>query len=371
MNTTSTTTTAGPTIAAEPHLRLFIPGPTEVAPEIARVMGTPMIGHRSKDYQALHKSVLPGLAEVLGTKQAIYLVSASATGAMEMAVRNLCAKRCLCLVTGDFAHRWYKLALSNGKAAEAIEYPWDQAVDPGDVEAKLKTGNYDLVTLVHNETSTGVMNPLAEVAAVVRRFEGVLLAVDTVSSMSMVPLELDAHGVDFCFAGTQKGFALAPGLSIVMASARAHQRAKSVEHRGTYFDLLDFEKYAAKNMTPATPPIAHIFALRAQLQRFAAEGLGARYARHAAMKDMARAWAKQRFVPYVPDAIASHSLTTVRNSRGIEIPALNAFLAERRVVIGDGYGQLAGQTFRIAHMGEIQPSDLRKVLDWIDEFLSP
>ena len=252
--------------------KLFIPGPVDIAPETYEAMCQDMIGHRGGDFEALYASIQPGLKQILGTERPVYLSTSSAWGVMEGAIRNLVQSKVLNLCCGAFSDKWYDVALRCGKEAEKIQVEWGQPIDPEAVRAKLSEGGFDTVTLVHNETSTGVMNDLAGIAAVVNEFPGVLLVVDTVSSLSAVPVEMDKLGIDVVLAGVQKALALPPGLAVFAISEAALERASQTEGRGYYFDFIEFEKNAAKNNTPSTPAVSLMYALKQKVDSIMAEG---------------------------------------------------------------------------------------------------
>ena len=352
------------------HKRLFIPGPVEVEPEILQAMGTPMIGHRSSEFKELYAEVQPKLQKLLYTENPVFLSTSSATGIMEGSIRNLVGKRCLSLVCGAFSERWHGIAGECGKEADAIEVEWGKAIKPEQVDDALATGKYDTVALVHNETSTGVMNPLEAIAGVVKKYPDVMLLVDTVSSMTGVKIEVDRLGLDVCLAGTQKAFALPPGLCVFTVSRRALERSATMKGKGFYFDFQAFLKYHEKQNTPCTPSISHIFALNVQLDRMFKEGLESRFARHQKMAAYCRNWARERFALFPEAGYESVTLTTVANTRNIDVAALNKALASKDATIGNGYGDLKDKTFRIAHMGDCTLDQLKELLANIDGFLA-
>ncbi|MGA0854293.1 MAG: pyridoxal-phosphate-dependent aminotransferase family protein, partial [Luteolibacter sp.] len=204
-------------------------------------------------------STQPVLKQLAGTSRPVFLSTSSAWGVMEASLRNLCAKKVLTLCCGAFSDKWFDVANKMGIAAEKIQVEWGEAISPEAVRAKLEEGGFDLVTLIHNETSTGVLNDLAGIAKVVKSFPGVLLVVDSVSSFSAVPINMDALGIDVLLAGVQKALALPPGLTVFACSEAAIERAKSMPNRGYYFDFIEFAKNAEKNNTPSTPAISLIF----------------------------------------------------------------------------------------------------------------
>ncbi|MCL5959408.1 MAG: alanine--glyoxylate aminotransferase family protein [Chloroflexi bacterium] len=351
------------------YKKLFIPGPTHVRDEILQAMATPMIGHRAKDYEELHSQVVPKLQKLLYTNNRVYLFSSSATGVMEGAIRNCVGRRVLNTINGAFAKRWHEIAVANGKETGAIKVDIGQAITPEMVDEELASGQYDAVCVTHNETSTGITNPLGEIAEVVKKYPDVLLLVDSVSGMAGIKIEVDKLGIDVCLASVQKCFALPPGMAVASVSQRALDRAKTIPNRGIYFDFLQMEKYAEKNNTPATPAISHTFALNKQLDDIFAEGLENRFARHAAMARILQDWAKTHFAIYGDTRYASNTVSNVENTRGISVSELNKELAKRGAVISNGYGDLKDKCFRIAHMGDLAIDDMKWLVAQMNDIL--
>ena len=349
------------------HKRLFIPGPVEIAPEILEAMASPMIGHRMPEYAQLHGQVTAGLKQVMATENPVFLATSSAFGVMEGAVRNLVKGRCANFCNGAFSDKWHDVTRRCGKEADAVKAPWGEPITPELVEKTLATGNYDSFTLIHNETSTGVMSPLPEIMAVAKRYPGVISIVDTVSSMSALSIPVDELGIDVCIFGVQKAFALPPGLAVFSASGESLERAKTVEGRGYYFDFLEFATNDEKHNTPSTPCISLIYAMAKQLERFFAEGLEQRWARHLVLADCVRNWVTgQGFRFFVAEPYRSRTLTCVANTRSIDLKKLKTQLGECGFAFDDGYGKLKGETFRIAHMGDLQLEELKNFLSVID-----
>lgn len=351
--------------------KLFIPGPVNVAQEIYEAMAQPMIGHRMKEYAVLHGRVTGNLKRLMETKERVFLSTSSAFGAMEGAVRNLVKGRCANFCNGAFSDKWHDVTLRCGKQADAFRAPWGQPITADMVDSALSTGNYDSLTLIHNETSTGVLSPLDEIATVLKKYPEVVSIVDTVSSMSAMRIPLDELGIDCCVFGVQKAFALPPGLAVITASAKALERAKSVENRGYYFDFLEFAANDDKDNTPSTPCISLIYGLDCQLQRFFAEGLDARWARHRQMAEHTRQWLGEHgFGLFAPQEARSVTLTCATNIPGVDLAALKKRLAESGYAFDDGYGKIKGQTFRIAHMGDMQPTELEEFLAVVERELA-
>jgi aspartate aminotransferase-like enzyme len=346
------------------YKKLFIPGPVPVHPDILAAMATPMIGHRMKEYAELHGRVTAALKQLLFTENRVFLATSSAFGVMEGAVRNLVAKRCVNFCNGAFSDKWHDVTLRCGKAADAVRFDWGTPVTPDAVDRALATGRYDCMTMIHNETSTGVMSPLPEIAEVMRKYPDVLFIVDTVSSMSALRIPVDELGIDCCIFGVQKALALPPGLAVFSASDKALQRAATVEGRGYYFDFLEFAANDEKNNTPSTPCISQIYALDRQLQRIFTEGLEQRWQRHDELAAYVRGWVTSRGFQLFPQPqYCSLTLTCARNSRRIDLATLKQRLGEAGFAFDDGYGKIKGETFRIAHMGDMTKHDLQQLFD--------
>lgn len=355
---------------SDSHVKLFIPGPVEVRPQTLEAQTTPMIGHRSPEYAGLQARITSKLRPLFGTEGRVFIVTASGSGLQEAAVRNCVRRRCLCLVNGAFGARWHQVALANGKQADAHEAPWGTAIRSEQVDDWLRTGNYDAITVVYNETSTGLLNPLPEIAAVVRQYPDVLLLVDAVSAAGGVEIHADEWGVDICLTSSQKALALPPGLALCSVSERAMTRAESIPHRGWYFDFLQYEKYAAKNHTPATPAISLMHALDVQLDAIAVEGWEARFARHRRLAQMVHTWVGGNGFDFFAEVgHRSPTVTAVRNTRGVDVGALNAYLRRQGMLISDGYGPLKGDTFRIAHMGDVTEEEISGLLEAMSHFV--
>jgi aspartate aminotransferase-like enzyme len=351
-------------------VKLFIPGPTEVHPDVLAAMAEPVIAHRGPESAALQKEIAQAAAFIMGTRHPVLFATCSATGLMEAAIRNSGSERVLSLSCGAFGKRWHTIARDCGVEADLMEVPWGKAIDPARVDEALRTGHYDAVTLVHNESSTGIANPLAAIADVVAKHPGVLFLVDTVSSLGGMPVRVDALGIDMCLAGVQKALALPPGLSLCAVSDRMLARSRAARGKGFYFDLVRIAEKALSGQSLTTPSVPHMVAARVQFARILAEGMERRWERHRRMGAMARAWAKERFALFADEAHASDTLTCIANTRGIDVAGLIADLKTQGILIGNGYGDLKEKAFRIAHMGEITPEMLQDVLDRIDRHLA-
>ena len=354
------------------HTKLFIPGPTEVRDDVLAKMATPMIGHRSKDASVLQRSISDKLRQVFFTKNEILLSTSSGTGLMEGAIRCSTGKRAAVFSVGSFGKRWHELAVFNGVEADLFEVEMGDHIDPNMVDDALKTGKYDCVTVTHNETSTGVMNPVEEIAKVVKNYPDVVFCVDMVSSAAGAKVNVDECGIDICITSSQKALALPPGLAACTYSEKAVERAKTVKNRGFYLDLLKLYTTIQKKdyQYPSTPSLSHMFALDYQLEQIVnVEGIENRFARHTEMANTVRAWAKEYFELLPEEKYASNTVTCVKNTRGISVADLNKALKEKGLQISNGYGDLKEKTFRIAHMGDLQMADVKEVLGAINDIL--
>ena len=351
-------------------MRLFIPGPIWCREEALKELCHQPLGHRSPQFSELYAEVTRKLKAVLHTEGDVHVSTSSGSGVWELAVRSCVRKRALVCECGAFSKKWGDVAEGNGREVVRIKVDWGKAVRPEMVADALKQHDVDAVLFCHNETSTGVTNPIKEVAQVLRDHPDVLFLVDAVSSMAGLELDVDRLGIDIAFASTQKAFGLPPGAAVFTASEHAYQRAEEIPNRGYYFDLPAIRKSAQKNQTLVTPAMPHIFALNFQLDAFLAEGMANRIERHRQMADVVREWARKHFALFAEPGYESNTVTCITNTRGADIPALNKeLLARHDCIISDGYGNLKGKTFRIAHMGDMQVSDLRRLLSWIDEIL--
>jgi aspartate aminotransferase-like enzyme len=352
------------------YKKLFIPGPTHVRDEILQAQAAPMIGHRAKEYSDLQGEVTPKLQQLLYTEQRVYIFASSSTGVMEGTIRQASNKKMLNTICGAFSKRWHQITERNGVPCDKVEVPMGQAITPELVDEALSQDDYDAVTVVHNETSTGVMNPIPQIAAMIHeKYPDVLILVDAVSGMAGAKIEFDAWGLDVCLAGVQKCFALPPGLTVCAVSDRARERGKTVPDRGYYFAWDAMDGRYEKHQTPATPAVSLIQALNKQMDDILADGLENRWARHVEMAHFVQDWARKYFKLYSDERYLSHTVTNIENNRGISVADLNKALGERGAMISNGYGDLKEKCFRIAHMGDLTLDDLKWLTGQIEEIL--
>ncbi len=358
------------------HLKLHIPGPVEVSEKTFRAFCTPMIGHRGQGFQDLYARIQPRLQQLFGTKRLVFLSTSSAWGVMEGSLRNLVAKKVLCCMCGAFSDKWLNVSKRCGLEAEGLSVDWGSPILPGQIDAMLATGQYDALTLVHNETSTGVMNPLSDIAALKAKYPDVMFIVDAVSSLSGYTIDFDALGIDVLLTGSQKALAMPPGLALFTVSEAALRRAETLGTRGYYFDFLEFQANAKNNMTPSTPSIAHINALESKLDDIFEEGLDQRFARHQRLVGTTRDWALGHGFTLFPETgYESVTLTCVNNGakeggRVIDLVAFQKHVKEDGILIDGGYGKLKGKAFRLSSMGDETEETMNHLYEVLDRSLA-
>ncbi len=349
--------------------KFFVPGPTWIRPELLAELARPVIGHRSAEFRDLYAGILANLKPLFGTAASTFVVTSSGTGVMQAALENCVARRVLVTTCGAFSERWFSIAESLGLEADRLDAGWGNAIDPEALADHLasRRAHYDAVTITHNETSTGVTNDVAALAAIVREESpGTMVLVDAVSSLGGMPVRFDEWGLDVCLASVQKGLALPPGITVAAMSNAAIERAKKHPYRGTYFDLVQYKEKADEVSVPSTPSIPHFYALAAQLGRIInSEGLDARYERHRQMRDITLQ-RTAKFAKHPGDA--AHASCTVTALQPVKSPdAIRTEMKKRGYTLGGGYGEWKETTFRIGHMGDITVEDLNAMLDVLEE----
>lgn len=332
-----------------------------------------MVGHRGQGFKDLYARIQPQLQQLFYTNRLVYLSTSSAWGVMEGAIRNLVSKRVLTCMCGAFSDKWFDVSQRCGKQAEALQVPWGAPIRAEQIDAKLQSGRFDAITLIHNETSTGVMSPLGEIAELKQKYPDILFIVDAVSSLSATKVPFDELGIDVLLAGTQKALALPPGLTVFTCSAAALKKAETIKDRGYYFDLVEFQKNAEQNMTPSTPSIGHVYALASKLDDIFAEGLEARYLRHATLAQMTRNWAQGHGFTLFPEhGFESVTLTCVNNGakagggRVVDVARLQKLAKDQGFLIDGGYGKIKGTTFRVSSMGDETEMTMKQLYAALD-----
>ena len=352
------------------HKKLLLPGPTEVSQEILREQTHPLIGHRGKEFSQLYAGIKEKLTKFFELPADYKPTVTTASGALwfDIIGRSIVKNKALICVNGAFSERFGAAIRACGKKAGYLEVEWGKVVKPDAIAEKLETGEYDTVTVCHNESSTGARTPIREIGKVIRRdYPDVMLAIDSVSAMAgdkTLPSEI---GCDVIFASTQKCFALPPGLAVALVSDRAVERAKQVPNRGAYTDLVEIFEFEKKHQTPSTPNIPLFYALNKRMDLLLEETYDKVYQRHKDMAEYTQQWAKKHFEMFPEHGYESITVSCVKNTSGKSVKELIEKLVEKGFVIGNGYGKLAEKTFRIGHMGEWNLAGIREALALIDE----
>ncbi|WP_419725398.1 pyridoxal-phosphate-dependent aminotransferase family protein [Terrisporobacter petrolearius] len=351
--------------------KLFIPGPIDVNEDVLAQMANQVISHRGSEASALQEAITQNLQDLFYTKNNILLSTSSGSGLMEGSIRSCTLKRAAVLSCGSFGDRWYKMGVLNGVPADLFKVELGKAIEPEMVDKVLSTNKYDTVMVTHNETSSGITNPIKEIGEVVKKYDDIVYCVDAVSSAGGMKIEVDKSNIDICLTSVQKALGLPPGMSLCTFSEKAKKRAEKVPNRGYYFDLLAIYEYIQnKNYQyPSTPSLSHMFALNFQLKKILNEGLDNRFKRHEDMANLVRDWAQEHFQIFTDVNYLSNTLTVINNTQGISVSNLNKKLQERGFLIANGYGDLKEKTFRISHMGDYTVKDVNELLTNINEIL--
>lgn len=355
--------------------KFFLPGPTEVHPDVLAAQTRPMIPHRGVDMTSMLQRMETPLKGLFRTERPVMVGSCSATGFMEMAVRCGVRHRMLSLVSGAFGGRFAAIGAACGREVFRLEVALGQTIEPDMLRDALKHSPVDAVTMVHSETSTGALAPLPELAKVVQEFDDVLLLVDAVTSLGGVPVETDDWGLDFVLTGSQKALALPPGLAFGVASDQMLERAKDVPERGAYFDVLAFDDAARQYQPTNTPAMSTLFALDAQLARIENDGgVEARWRRHRDMLSRVEKWVEEvgtdLGVAYLPQPDRrSWTVSCLKSPDGVNGRTVAKRLGAQGWTIGSGYGPLRETTFRIGHMGDHTADELDPLLEELERVL--
>jgi len=354
-----------------PDKTLYLPGPTEVRNDVIEAMCEPMFGHRMDRMTDLYTTIVEDTKEFLDTDNDVIVLTASGTAFMESTVLNLVDERVLCTTCGSFSERQANVAERLGKTVDRLEYDWGQAVKPGDVREALEESDreYDAVTCVMNETSTGVRNPIEATGDVVAEYPDTSFVVDAISALGGDYVDIDGHNIDVIFTSVQKAFAMPPGLAVCVVSDDAYERelAKdSASWYGGFQRTLDY--YDRKGQTHSTPAIPVMLAYRTQMKHMLDEGHQARDERHREMAEYTREWAREHFGLFAEEGYRSQTVTCIENTRDIDVAAtIEAVSEQYDMAFANGYGsRLSEKTFRIGHMGEHDVESIRALTDAIE-----
>lgn len=345
----------------EPNLR--IPGPTGLPPSVRSAGSRQMINHRGPEFAAMLDRILNGMQPYFGTTSDIAMITTAGTGGLEAAVVNTLSPgdRVLAVSIGSFGDRFAKIARTYGAEVTKFQVDWGQAADPVALRAELeRDADYKAILLTHNETSTSVMNPIPELATVVRELApDALILVDSVSALGAVPFQMDAWGIDVVVTGSQKAWMAAPGLAMVAASERAWTAMETATMPRLYLDLRAHREAHANGQTPFTPAIAVVYQVDEGLRLMGAEGAEHVFARHEACAAAARAGLEALGFDLFADQVhASRTVTAAIVPEGLDWKTFNGALKARGVVLAGGQGRLAGKIFRLGHLGSVTVEEI-------------
>jgi aspartate aminotransferase-like enzyme len=352
--------------------RFFVPGPTEVRPEVLDAMRRPMIFHRTREMEELMERTMRRLGAVFGTTRTVHIVSGSGTAAMELALRSATRSRVLAIVHGDFGERFARMGEACGREVVRLTSETGDVVPLDRIRDALRSRNFDAVTVTHCETATGTLADVPAIAAMAREASDCLMLVDAVSSAGGVRIDMDAWGVDCVVSASQKALAAPPGLGFAAASERLLQRTRGLPDRGAYLDLVRYEEFSARRQSPTTPAIPLLFAMDVQMEHIEREGLDRRHARHAEMAALCVDTVERmqrEGLPVRVVARAGHRSPTVT---AIQSPASKSVLEqmrERGYALGGGQAPIAGDSFRIGHMGDHTVTGVKGVLSALEQVL--
>ncbi|HHV06646.1 MAG TPA: alanine--glyoxylate aminotransferase family protein [Firmicutes bacterium] len=340
---------------------LFIPGPTPVPPEVAAAMTQPVIGHRSSEYASLQRYLVQQVKKVFQTENDLFILTSSGTGAMEAAITNCVnpGDKVLALITGQFGKRFAEIAEQCGAKVERLEFPWGKPVDLEAVKATLDSGPLPQAVLVtHNETSTGVVNNVQGLGALLKDTPALLL-VDAVSSMGAMDIRTDEWGVDFMVTGSQKAFMMPPGLAFLSVSPKGWEAVANVTPRSFYFDLAAWRKNGVKGFAPWTPNVSLLFGLKKALELMLGEGLDSVWSRHKRWAQGVRAGLRgMGLEPVAEDPWASHTVTAAFVPEG-KADTLRALVKQQfGLCLAGGKGKLDGKVLRFSHMGYVDELEI-------------
>ena len=353
---------------SEPNLR--IPGPTTLPPTVREAGGRQMINHRGSEFKELLGRLEAGMKPYFGTTGDIAILSCAGTGGLEASVVNTLSPgdRVLAVSIGAFGDRFAKIAEAYGASVDRVSAEWGWAAAPDEVRERLGAGDYKAVLLTHNETSTGVMNPIADLAAAVRAAApDALILVDTVSSLGAVPFDMDGWGIDVVATGSQKAWMAAPGLAMVAASERAWAAMETAKMPRFYLDLRRHREAIADGETPWTPAIAVAFQVDEGIRLMNEEGQAAVFARHIACAAATQAGLQALgFELFADPAHRSRTVTAAHIPDGLDWKAFYAELKRRGLILAGGQARLAGKVFRVGHLGSVSVDEIVDALETLE-----
>jgi aspartate aminotransferase-like enzyme len=348
------------------------PGPTPIPKKVQLAMNQDMISHRTEEFVRLYQETTNRVKPIFGTEQDILLLPSGGTAALEAAAVNTVSPgdEVVVITVGAFGNYFVSICEKNGFKVHKLEKSWGEACTEEDLIQFLKPlSNIKAVFATYNETSTGILNPIEQLAKVVRTHTDALFIVDGVSCLGGAPAEMDQWGIDILVTGSQKAMMLPPGLALLSVSERAWKMIEEKNTTSYYLDLVSYREWASKGMTPNTPAISLIFGLSAVCDLIDEEGGFAQtVARHELMKDMVRESMKALSIDLLTsDEYASPTITAICAPEGIQLSPFLGHLKEKyHLDFAGGLGHLQGKIFRFGHMGYCFPSDILQAVSLIE-----
>jgi len=348
---------------------LRIPGPTPLPAQVLTSLSQQVISHRGKSFEKVYQDVVTNLQYFFQTKNPIYLLTASGTAGLETAIVNFFSPgdTVIFFTCGEFGNRWAEIGRRYGLNVNQVKFPEGTAVKKEVVQKTLeKTKNLAAVFITHNETGTGVLNNLFEIAPLVKSHSSKpLLLVDSVSALGGVDLPMDKLGIDVLITASQKAWMSSPGMAMIAVSPYAWEKHQKSTFPRYYFDLSLYEKFSQKNQTPATPAVSVLFSLQTALSLMKKEGRKKIFKKHLELRDYFRRQIKKIGLKLVvSDNEASPTVTSIWPPEGVDETSWRKLLREKYdLVIAGGMGELKGKIVRVAHMGYVSKSDLDQVID--------
>ena len=347
------------------QVKFFNPGPVWVRPQVLQALGGPMMSHRSAAFSDLYGRILEKLPKVFRTTGQAHTLATSATGVWEAGLTSCATGPVLACCNGAFSDKWGEMSQRLGLETDLLKAEWGKPILADDVKKALAAKKYQVVTVVHNETSVGTISDLAAIAKVIRENSDALVFADVVTSLAATQVEVDAWGLDLAVCGSQKALALPPGIAVFSMSERTVAAAKAKKFRGLYLDLLDVEAFGKKKQNPTTPSLPLLYALDVQLDHILAEGMENRWARHHAMLAAVEEWAPGAGFRFLPKEKAWHSPTvsSLYPPDGVNAEELNKAIKKEGFTPGSGYGKFKSTNIRIGHMGDVDLASVKLLLD--------
>ncbi|TKJ41244.1 hypothetical protein CEE37_06145 [candidate division LCP-89 bacterium B3_LCP] len=350
------------------NMKNFLPGPTEVNPEILAELAKPVMGHHTPEFRDLISQLKSRLQYIFGTENEVITLTCTASAALEAALVNTCKEKILVVSNGAFGERWLQAARSRGLASDGLVLGWGIPIPPYEVRRLLDRVPYDTVVMVHGESSTGMLNPIEPISELLKAHPEIVFIVDAVATLGGVELQMDKSRIDVLVGASHKCLALPPGVVPLGLSPRALKRSKSAKQKGYSFDFNLWAESWHENKVVGTPAVPQLQAMLTQLDRIQDESIQVRWKRHKNMQELTIHWAeKNGFIPFPPEDYRLPSVSCLRPEVSRATSPIVAALTERGFLIDSGYGKLKGRTIRIGHMGDWTTEDIKGLLDHLSQ----